>query len=358
VRIVSRYLLRQFLTATAMILSGLFVTWMTAEVVLHLDRFRSDPGDAWKLTFFRTLEIVPLGVPLACLTGAVWSLTRATRFLELTAIRCGGIPLRRVLAPILVAALLLGGAVAFFEDRVLVPVREVLPGIEEVEGSREKRATLFANGRWWFATGPSLFAARAFDPETMRLQNVTVFELDEQRRAVRRIDADEARFLHDKTWALERARILEFGDTEAPVLREEPRVELALGVSGGQLNRAAPSPDHFSVHALARWIRKWSGSAARLATFEAEFHARIARPFAVVIFVLFALGLSVVEAERRDTLGRALVRSLIAATLYWTAWTAALVAAGSGRIPPALPVWSVTALFLALGAVRFQRIPE
>jgi lipopolysaccharide export system permease protein len=358
VRIVSRYLLRQFLSASALVLAGFFVTWLTAELVLHLDEFRSDPGGALRLTLFRTLEIIPLGLPLACLTGAVWSLSRATRFLELTAIRCGGIPLRQVLAPILMAALLLGGAVALFEDRILIPVRQFLPQIEEAEGSTDQRSTLFSNGRWWVAQGSSIFSAKGFDPRAVRLEQVTVFELDDQRRTVRRIDAEEARFLHDQIWELRKARILEFEGGAAPVMRDEARVQLALGVSESQLGRAIPSPDRFTVHSLARWIREWSGSAQGLVPFQAEFHARIARPLAVLVLVLFSVSLSVTEAERRDTLGRALLRSLIAAILYWTAWTAALVLSGSGRVPPALPIWGATALFLALGAFRYRRIPE
>ena len=133
---------------------------------------------------------------------------------------------------------------------------------------------------------------------------------------------------------------------------------LALGVSRGTLRQALPAPEVTSLHRLARWIREWSGSPLRIATFEAAFHARIAQPLAVLVFVLLAVGLSVGEADRRDTFGRALVRGLIAATLYWIAWTAALLAAGSGAIPPAFPVWGVTGLFLLVGAFIYRRVPE
>ena len=86
-RILPRYLLGQFLASSGMVLLTLGFTGFTAEVVLHLERFQADPSGMWKLALFRTLEVLPLGLPLACLVGAAWSLTRAARFRELTAIR-------------------------------------------------------------------------------------------------------------------------------------------------------------------------------------------------------------------------------------------------------------------------------
>ncbi len=354
----SRYLLRQFLSSSALFLLGLLVTWMTAESVLHLDRFRSDPGSAWKIMSFRTLEVVPLGLPIACLMGAVWSLTRAARFLELTAIRSGGIRLRRVLAPILITSLGLAGAIALFEDRILVPVRTALPGLGESRRAADLGTAHYTNDRWWFAHGGTLFSARAYDPDAAFLEDVTVFFFDDQRRMTQRIDAARAEFEGDQVWRLRDARIAEFDGGVAPQFRQEPGLSLTLGVSEQQIEKALPSPETRSLHSLARSIREWSGSTARLATLEASFHARLAKPLALVVLVLFGVGLSVVEAEHRDTLGRALLRAMIAATIYWSAWTGALVLAGSGHAPPALTVWGITLLFLGLGVLRFRRIPE
>jgi lipopolysaccharide export system permease protein len=358
VLIVSRYLLRQFFTASALVFLGLFITVMTVEAILHLELFQADAGEAWRFTLFRTLEGVPLGLPVACLAGAAWSLTRSARFMELTAIRSGGIRLRRVLAPILLAAVALGTGLAFFEDRVLIPIRGVLHDSEDRARAGKAPTASYSNDRWWFAQGTSLFSAEAYDPKSLQLDRVTIFELDDRRRILRQVDAEAAQHVGDQVWALRDAQILEFDPQGAPSLRRESEIELTLGVSGGELRRALPPPETTSVHRLARWIRERAGNPAQLVNLETAFHARIAQPCAVLVLVLFAVGLSVGEGERQDTLGRALLRALLAAVVYWTAWTAALVLAGSGAIPPALPIWGVTALFLIGGAFLYQRIPE
>ena len=123
VRIISRYLLVEFASASAVVSLALTLTWMAADSVAHIDMLSSGSGQAFRQILFRLLEVIPVIVPLSCLAGIVWSLSRAVRDREITAIRCGGIRLRSVLVPVLVLCFLISGALILFEDRVLIPTR-------------------------------------------------------------------------------------------------------------------------------------------------------------------------------------------------------------------------------------------
>ena len=103
VLIVSRYLLREFLLASGAVLLAIVVTWIAADTLLHLDELEGGVS-AWLAGLDRMLDVVPLGVPMSCAVGVVWSITRAVRSREITAIRCGGIPLRSALLPIVAAS--------------------------------------------------------------------------------------------------------------------------------------------------------------------------------------------------------------------------------------------------------------
>ena len=87
--IIARYLLKEFLTASGVVFLAVFVTFMAAFSVTHLDVFDEDGGGIWEI-LFSALELVSIGIPISCLAGVVWSLTRAVRFREITAIHCGG----------------------------------------------------------------------------------------------------------------------------------------------------------------------------------------------------------------------------------------------------------------------------
>ena len=99
-RTVSRYLLREFAIASTAVFLALLVTWIAADTLLHIERLTGDLVATLRSILFASLDVIPLGVPMACVVGIVWSLTRAVKSREITAIRSGGIPLQRALAPI------------------------------------------------------------------------------------------------------------------------------------------------------------------------------------------------------------------------------------------------------------------
>jgi LPS export ABC transporter permease LptG len=355
VRIVSRYLLVQFAASSATVLLALALTVAAADVLLHADDFGKDPGAALRRVLLGGLEFLPPAVPLACLAGVVWSLTRAVRNREITAIRCGGIPLRRALAPILLACVLLAGALGFVEDRLVVPARQVLL---ELDGGSEDplRRPEFRNGRWWFSTGASIFSAGAYVADEAALVDVTVFEFDEKRRLRRRIEARKAIHVDGSSWAFEDATIRDF--SASPQLRQVAELDLDLGVSGADLEHALPPVAAISLHKLQRRMREQASDSRALTSLQAAFHARLAQPLAILVCVLLAIPFAIGDVERGDSLARALLWSLGAAALYFLAWTLALFAGRSGLLHPALPLWGVTVGFLAIAAWRYRALQE
>ncbi len=357
-RIISRYLLVEFASASGVVFLALFLTWMAADTLLHVDLLTDGSAGAFQHILFRAMETVPVGVPISCLAGVVWSLSRSVRYREITAIRCGGIRLRSVLLPVLVLGFLLGGALILFEDRVLVPTRKALLEAEhEAEPGSEKRPR-HLNGRWWYASGTSVFSAAEYQPAERTLRDVTVFKFDRQRQIEQRIEADRAVNLEGSIWEFHGVRTLAFDGGQGLEPRELAVLSLDLGLSGQDLARAGSPLEITSLHKLARRIREHRDSASTLASLQVGFHARLAQPLAVLLLVLLALPFAIGDVEYGDSLPRALVRSLAAGGVYWLAWTLALLAARSGAVPAPFPVWGVSLLFLALGVWRFRQIRE
>lgn len=293
---------------------------------------------------------------MACLVGVVFSLSHAVRFREITAIRCGGIPLQSVLVPILTASLVIAALIGLFEDRVIIPSR--LAQLEGAEHTSEQPVPHQAGGRWWYSSGRLIFSAADYDRESRTLLGVTMFELDASRSIGRRIDAESALSLEGNTWEFHAARIRTFASQGGLKLEASDSLRVDLGVSAADLERAAPPTPATSLHKLARRIRAFAGNPAELLLLEAAFHERLARPLAALILVLLAIPFAIGDVERGDSLPRALLRSVIAAGVFWTLWTFAMLAARSGTLPPALPIWGAIVLLCGLGAWRFRLISE
>ncbi|MBW2414343.1 MAG: LptF/LptG family permease [Deltaproteobacteria bacterium] len=354
---VSLYLVREFAAASTGVFLAILVTWLSADSLLHVGDVSDQGAGALRTVLLRSLDIFPLGVPTACVIGAVWSLSRAVRFREITAIRAGGIPLKTALLPILLVSLAVAGALALFEDRALVPARQSLLSNGDDETGRSNAPRQLA-GRWWHATGTSILSAGSYSAETGALHDVTVFDLDASRQIRRRIDAEVAEHVDGVVWEFRGARVRDF---EGPTgMREtvSASLRLDLGVTGAEMERAYPPIEATSLHKLARRIREHRGNESALVALEAAFHGRLAQPLAVVVLVLLALPFAIGDVERGDSLPRALLWALAASGAFWLVWTLALLVARAGLVPAALPVWGALLGFGALGAWRFRAVRE
>lgn len=357
-RIAARYLLREYALASGTVFLALGVTWVAADTMLRLDELDAAGLDALRWVAWRAAEFVPVGAPLACVGGVVWSVTRAVRAREVTAIRAGGIPLRGALAPILAASVLFAVLLAVFEDRVAIHARRAQAGAEAGEAG-ETSPPVMRNGRWWHAGGSTVFSAAHYSAGERALLDVTAFEYDERRRPVRRIDAARAVDAGGGSWEFHTARVREFDATGTAGLqsREVDALRVDLGATGRDFERAQRL-EITTLHQLAERIEESRGPPEAIAALEGAFHGRLARPLGLVILVLLALPFAVGDVERGDSLPRALLAALAAAAVFYGCWAAAMLVAQRGWVPAALPVWSTVLLFLGLGYARFRAIQE
>ncbi len=357
VHIIARHLLTEFARGSAAVLLGLLVMWVAADVLLHIDELAGHFWRGMREVALRAYPVLPIAVPIACVTGAVLCLTRAARSAEITAIRTGGIRLQAALVPILIGCALVAVGIGVLEDRVLVPARTALEQGRSEDGGTNVRMPERRLGRWWFASGASIFSATSYDAKDRVLLDVTVFLFDDQRGIRQRLDAKSAANLDGDTWEVRDANVLEFPPAGGIGRHSASAVRLDLGISGREMELASRPPAWLTLHQLARQMRKSAGDAAEVAKLELTFHSRLAQPFAVLIVVLLAIPFAAGDS-RDESLPRALLRSLVAAGGFWLAWTLALLAARSGVVPAPIPVWSVTLAALGVGYWRFRGIPE
>ena len=351
VLIVSRYLLREFLLASGAVLLAIVVTWIAADTLLHLDELEGGVS-AWLAGLDRMLDVIPLGVPMSCAVGVVWSITRAVRSREITAIRCGGIPLRSALLPIVAASAVISLLLGVFQDRVSVQLRR---DRYDAQQDAERARPVKRNGHWWYASGSSVFVAGGYDAETGTLEDETWFDYSDERTIRLRIDAASAVNVEGNNWEFRDAVVRSFGGARLG-LRAEPTVRVDLGLSTRDLEHADRPARYESLVGLASRMRDEVGE--QLIELEASFHGRLAQPLSVLVLVLLALPFAARDAERGDSFPRALLAAMVGAGGFFAVWTGALLAARSGTLPPALPVWTVMLGFLAAATWRFRQVSE
>ena len=222
-RLLSRYLLADFLVSSLAVWLALLVTWLAGDSLRHLE----DLGRSWALgsqrVLLSALDIVPYSVPIACVVGAVWTLTRAARQHEITAIRAGGIPLRLALAPLLLGSLVVAAALGVFQDRISIPARQaLLRAVENADGENERQPRQLVE-RYWHSSPGSVFSAGAYDRDRQTLSDVTMFRIDADGVFSERIDAEAATNIDREVWEFRAPRIREFQGRGRPQPSALPR---------------------------------------------------------------------------------------------------------------------------------------
>src|SRR5215204_1997897 len=101
-RLIDRYLLREFLVPFFYCLSGFFIFWVTFDLLTQLDLFQRSKlsaGDVVKYYVVKSPDLLNVVMPVALLLALLYTLANHARHNELTAIRAAGVGLWRLALP-------------------------------------------------------------------------------------------------------------------------------------------------------------------------------------------------------------------------------------------------------------------
>ena len=107
-RLIDRYLLREFLFWLAVFFAAFLLIWVSFDLTARLHDLQQNHlrgKDVLEYYFFRIPEFVPIAMPVSILLAMLYTVTNHTRHNEITAIRAAGVSLVRLCMPYFVAGL-------------------------------------------------------------------------------------------------------------------------------------------------------------------------------------------------------------------------------------------------------------
>jgi lipopolysaccharide export system permease protein len=360
VRILTRHLLARFLVYLFSILAVVLAAMLFITLLLDFDDVL-DPERGFVWTLVKLALQIPAQsfrtvFPIAALAAALACFGLSARWMEITAMKAGGISPVRAAAPILVGALALSGFSLLFEESVSVQASRALS--RHLSGDREDRVTL-GRGSFWYHRGDNLYNVQESDPDRGTLGGLVIYERSPEGRLRRTLEADGAVVADGRRWTLEGVRVRSF-DLEhpeaAPQLERVSELDYALG---GQkdLRLIDASAASLSLRELRSYIQARKRQGADVDRFRTLEQQRITEPFTVLLFVLLAipLGLSV---EQGKSLAVPALQAVGLAALYLAARGLAATLGAHDVTGPVASPWIVLVAFLLLGAWRLARVPR
>lgn len=348
-RTLDRYVLRQFFRIFCVCVLGvpfLFIVIQFTDDIDNLLRETVTRGDVFMHYVYQFPYHMLLAFPIACLIGAVFTISSMTRHLEITAAKAGGISFHRIVAPMFAAS--------FGLSLVALALTEVIPdanrlsaeviGEGHTDGARLSFVYRGDAGRYY--TIRRLTSGRG---EIERIR------IDREREGggyvdpAYSIDAPRAEWdsavgrwvLRDGTMRLlpERGRTLafRFAELHQSEFTETPEELLA----------PPKEEDNMDYGELADYIDALERSGSDTRQLRVELNLKIAFPFACFIIALF--GAPLANSSRRGGTSMSIGIALVTTMLFLMLTRIAEALGAGGLLPPVAAAWLPNGLFLAAG---------
>ena len=357
-RILSRYFFASYLSLFVIVLLVALTVIALIEMLVHFDdlvEHREEVGGALSYLFIRVPSIyLRQLIPISSFAAAFLCLGLAARRQEIIALKSGGIPPHRIAVPLLLAATLLSAATLFVNETLLLGTTREFTRLEHPGES-----VVFRGGSFWYHKGDAFYNVREADRETRTLRGVRIFRLDQQRRLVEALRAEEVTVLENDHWRLRHASLRRF-DPSAPAAAPvvEHLDETVLEMMGAEESALLDAGETtLSLLQLLEAIQLRAREKRDDVRYRAALHERLADPVTVLVFALLAMPIGLSVERTRNIAVSALIGIALVAVFH-SVWHVATLLPKSGFAIAAVGPWLVLTTFAGLGTLLFLRTPR
>jgi len=353
-RTLDRYVLRQFFRIFGVCVLGVPFLFIVIKFADDIDNLLADTatrGDVFMHYVYLFPYHMLLAFPIACLIGAVFTVSSMTRHLEITAAKAGGISFLRLTVPMLIAS--------FGLSLVALSLTEVIPeanersakvlGKDRSEGARLSFVYRGDGGRYY--TVRRLTTSRG-EIERIRIDregggyDYPPYSVD---AATARWDTATAHWvLHDGDLRLlpERGRTISF--------RFDELHQAAFTETPEDLLAPPKDVENMDYGELEAYIDALDRSGSDTRQLRVELMLKIAFPFACFIIALF--GAPLANSSRKGGASISIGIALVTTLLFLSLIRIAEGLGAGGILPPAAAAWLPNAFFLTAGIFFYRRV--
>lgn len=348
------YSVRLYLTRSLAVLIGLVLVLMALDLLGESGNILAVPGntdaDLWRYVSLRLPLLISRFLPFAVLLGTLIVFVALNQNSEVVAMKAAGVSAHQMLAPLIVASLVLSIAAFIFNETVTVrSARVVNAWIDNDYEPIPPESGILTNV--WVARGEDLVRARHVGGRgsDFHAEGLTIY--DRERGALSRIIEAERAEPRGGEWRLQNVTIYDSGMS---LVRHVPEMTALSGVTPEQLRLAKVDPEETDFLQLREKIGEMEAAGRPTAAARAGLWHKLSAPLSIVLMPLLAA----VAAFGLARSGQVLLRATLGMALgfaYFVADNFSLAMGNVGAYPPLLAAWAPFFLFLLLGeAVLIQ----
>ncbi len=359
-KLLDRYLIKQFLQTTFFGILAFTLIFVVVDMMENLDDFidQNVVGSIilqYYLVFIP--EIIRLMLPVSVLFAALFTTGKLSSLNELTAIKAAGISMYRFMLPILTVTLLICIGAIYFSGYV-VPLAN--KNKISIEMNYLKKNFSFSGSNIFFQDSRSrIVNISYFNEESGQAIRVSIqdFDNNDLTRMTQRIDAMRMSFDSTKSvWRAFDGSIRKFSAESEEMFRFKETEVKGLNFLPGDLLAKQQKPEEMNLSELNNAIKNRINAGNDPTPLQIEYYSRYAFAMTGLIVVLFGLPLS--ANNRKGGLALQVGLNILITFIYLVAMKITQAFGKNGSLNPLLTAWLVN-IFFTIGAVlNLMRIKQ
>ena len=353
------YMVRLFLTRSLAVLFALVLVLLTLDLLGEAGDILRVPGNGdaqlWHYVSLRLPLLISRFLPFSVLLGTLIAFVGLNQSSEIVAMKAAGLSAHQILAPLIIASIVVAAGLFAFNETVVVNAARVVNAWSDND-YRPIPPERGVNSNVWLVEGDDLIHAGvvAGRPPRLIVQNLTIYDREggvlqrvvEAARAVPRPQSGD--------WVLQHVKIY---DANMNVVRSVPTLEGMRGVTPSQLTLAKVDPNELDYWTLKQRIGELEAAGRPADEARAGLAHKISGPLSTLLMPLLAA----VAAFGLARSGQVLVRAVLGMALgfaYFVADNFSLAMGNAGAYPPLVAAWAPFFLFLLIGETVLVRTEE
>lgn len=360
-RILDRYIIRQFALPFLWCLFVFFFLYVIIDLFGHLDEIIKK-GVGWAILYRYYLSFVPIifvqTCPVAILLSTLYTLGNLNKNNEITGMKASGVSLFKIAFPFLCTGLILSLLVLIVNDYYVPEATFSSTKIKEEE--IEKEGTLsqkIINDVTLYGEDNRIYYAKRYDLTEKTLYEIDIRQQDNLKRERITMKADKACWdTQAGKWRFYKLVIFH-KDTRGqtigkPIFKEEVLIEIKE--SPEDFIRHQDESSFMSYRRLKNRIRRLSAGGYSPHKELIDLYRKISFPFANLIVVLLGIPFALSAPRSGALIGIGL--SVGIGLLYYGLEAIIIAVGKEGWLPPLAASWLTNIIFSGVGLVLLYRL--
>jgi lipopolysaccharide export system permease protein len=356
-RRIALYTVKLFVTRSLAVLFALILVLMTLDLLGESGKILAVHGNGeaelWQYVSLRVPLLISRFLPFSVLLGTLIAFTALNQHSEVVAMKAAGISAHQMLAPLILASLVIAGGLFVFNERVVVKAnRQVTAWSDNDYKPIPPESGILSNV--WLLSGNDLIQARHVGGrgQHFHAENLTIYDREGgELQQIIKADRAEPR---NGAWKLSNVNIY---NSSMNMVRRLPELTALEGVRPDQLTLAKVDPDQLDFWTLKERIGQLERAGRPTDEAKAGLWHKISGPLSTLLMPLLAATAAFGLARS----GQVLLRACIGMALgfaYFVADNFSIAMGNVGAYPPFLAAWAPFMLFLLVGETVLIRSEE